>query len=153
MGKPKETTVTNNTYGYGPKAPENKDADAVRQLLDADDGGEAAVREGFGRNINQINEAAQSPAFYGGNTSPELMGMQRESRLFRNNNDLGRGLMGAFQNKMAAKTAGYMGLADFTKQPLVQLSGNSTSTGPSFGQTLGSSFAGSFGSGLGQGAS
>lgn len=153
MGKPKTSTTTTNTYQYMQPPTDGKSAqytDAAAQLLGDYDGGASKVREGYARNINQINEAASSPSFYGGNTSPELMDMQRQSRLFRNNLELGRGLADAKTNEVQGKNAGYMGLAGMTAPQLVQTGGNSVGVGPSFGQTLGQNFGASLGGGLGQ---
>lgn len=152
MGKKKSTSTNTATYQYmsPPKSPYY---DAAEQMIGGYDGGASGVRESHARNINAINEASQGNQFYGGNTSPELKDQQRESRLFRNNLELGRGLSEAKQNEIGYKNSAYMSLGGATAPQLVQ-TGGSTRNEQWGGilQNFGMSLGGSLGSGLGAAA-
>lgn len=108
--------------------PKNQYFDAAAKMIDGYDGGASGVREGAMRNVNAINEAAAGNSFYGGNTSPELRDKIKESRLFRNNMDLGRGLAEAKQNEIGYKNSAFMSLGGATAPQLVQTGGNMTGT-------------------------
>lgn len=152
MGKKKSTSQSTATYSYmtPPKSPY---LDAAEQYIAGYDGGASGFRESHARNTNAINEASQGRQFFGGNTSPELRDQVRESRLFRNNNELGRNLAGAKQDEIAYKNQAYMGLGGATAPQLVQT--GSTGRNEQWGgimHNFGMNLGGSFGSGLGAAA-
>lgn len=146
MGKKKSETTNSYTYMTPPS---NANYDTAKQYIEGYDGGAGSIREGYARNINAIKESAQGNQFYGGNTSPELKDKMRDSRLFRNNLELGRGLADAKQNEIAYKNQAYMGLGSATAPQLVQSGGVNTQTGffaPAFSGAFGSAFGGGLGS-------
>lgn len=95
-------------------------------LIDAYDGGAAGIREGAARNVNTINESGNE--IFGSNTPAEARDKIRQSRLFRNNIDLGTNLANAKQNEIAYKNAGYMSLGGATAPQLVQTGGTANTT-------------------------
>ena len=152
MGKKKSTSQSTSTYQYmtPPKSPY---FDAAEQMIGGYDGGASGVREAHARNTNAIKESSSGNQFYGGNTSAELKDNQRDSRLFRNNLELGRGLSEAKQNEIGYKNSAYMSLGGATAPQLVQTGG--TTRNEQWGgilQNFGMSLGGSLGSGLGSAA-
>lgn len=152
MGKKKSTSTSTATYQYmtPPKSPY---FDAAEQLIAGYDGGASGVREAHARNENAIKESSQGNQFYGGNTSAELKDKVRESRIFRNHLELGRGLSDAKQNEIGYKNSAYMTLGGATAPNLVQTGG--TARNEQWGgilQNFGMSLGGSLGSGLGAAA-
>lgn len=148
MGSRHQDQQTTNQYGYAPAAPPNPYYRAAEEAIGAYDGGAAGVREGYARNVNDINESGNS--VFGANTPVEVQDKIRQSRLFRNNIDLGTNLSNANQNAAAYKTGAYMSLGGATAPPLVQLSGTSNTT--SSGGVL-AGMATSLAGGVGQGFS
>lgn len=133
MGKKKSETQQTNTFQYM-APPKNPYHTAAEEFISGYDGGASGVREAFARNANAITESAQGNQFYGGNTSPELKDKVRESRMFRNNLELGRGLSEAKQNEIAYKNSAYMSLGGATAPQLVQTGG--TQNNQSWGSGL-----------------
>lgn len=125
MGKQKTTSTQSNQFQYM-KPPDNPYFKSAEQLIGGYDGGASAVRESHARNINDINESGNE--FFGANTPDYVRDKVRQSRLFRNNLELGRGLAGAKQDEIAYKNAGYMSLGGATAPQLVQTGGTSTGT-------------------------
>ena len=123
MGKSKSTQQQSNQYQYV-APPVNPYYETAKGLIEGYDGGAAGVREGYSRNINDINESGNS--FMGAKTPDYVRDKVKQSRLFRNNMDLGRGLSDAKQNEVAYKNSAYMSLGGATAPQLVQ-SGSSGS--------------------------
>jgi hypothetical protein len=121
MGKKKSATQTTNQYQYmaPPTNPYYKTAEG---LIEGYDGGASASREAYGRNINQINESGNE--FLGSNTPDEVRSKVRDSRLFKNNLNLGAALGENKQNEIAYKNNAYMSLGGATAPQLVQTGGN-----------------------------
>lgn len=106
------------------QAPDNPYYKNAEQLIDGYDGGASGVREGAARNVNDIKNSGNE--FFGAQTPDYARDATRESRLFRNNSDLGRGLSDATQNANAYKTSAYMGLGAATAPQLVQTGSTGT---------------------------
>lgn len=137
-----------NQYEYK-QAPENPFFTKAAGLVDNYDGGAGAAREAYGRNINDINESGNS--FLGaGNTPAYVSDRIRETRMFRNNMDLGRNLNAANQNASQAKQQGYMQLGAATAPDLVQTGG--TTQGTASGTQTGSAIQAITGLGQAYGA-
>ena len=135
--KQTQQTSQQNQYEYK-QAPDNPYYKNAEQLIGGYDGGASAVREGFARNVNDINESGNE--FTGANTSDYVRGKVRDSRLFRNNMDLGRGLADAKQNEIGYKNNAYMSLGGATAPQLVQSGSSGTGSGtltPGFLDTIG----------------
>jgi hypothetical protein len=111
VGKSKQQTTQTNQYQYM-TPPENKYLKSAEQYIAGYDGGEGAVREGYARNVNDINESGND--FLGANTPDYVRDRIKQSRLFRNNMDLARGLSDANQNATAYKNSAYMSLGGAT---------------------------------------
>lgn len=124
MGKKKQTSTQTNQYAYM-TPPENKYFHAAEQLIAGYDGGASAVREAWAKNRNDITESGNE--FLGANTTDEVRSKVRDSRLFRNNMDLGRNLLEAKNNEIQYKNAGYMSLGGATAPQLVQTGGTTNS--------------------------
>ena len=125
MGKSKSSQTSTNQFSYV-KAPENPYYKLSEKLIDGYDGGAGAVREGYARNINDIKESGNE--FLGANTPAYVRDKMKQSRLFRNNMDLGRGLADAKQNEVGYKTGAYMSLGGATAPTLVQTGGTMQGT-------------------------
>lgn len=119
-------TVSSNQYGFM-QAPDNPHYQAAEGVIGGYDGGAAALREGAARNANAISEAGND--FYGATTPDYVRDKVKESRLFKNNLDLGRGLADAKQNEIGFKNNAYMALGHATAPELVQLGSTEDSSG------------------------
>lgn len=128
MGRSKSTSSQQNTYAYAPAPPPNPYLDMSKQLLEGYDGGAGQIREGHARNINDIKESGNE--FFGASTPDYVRDKVRDSRLFRNNTELGRNLAGAKTDEIQTKNQGYMSLGGMTMPQLVQTgsSGQGTQT-------------------------
>jgi hypothetical protein len=125
----KQSQQQTNQYSYL-EAPENPFFTKAAGFVENYDGGAGAAREAYGRNINDINESGNS--FLGAGKTPAYMSDRiRETRMFRNNMDLGRNLNAANQNASQAKQQGFMQLGAATARDLVQTgsTGSSESSG------------------------
>lgn len=146
--KTKQQTQSTNTYAYmaPPPNPYFKSAEA---LIGEYDGGAAGVREAHGRNKQEIKEAGND--LFGSSTPNYVRERVMQSRMFRNNADLGRGLSEAKQNEVAYKNSAYMSLGGATAPQLVQTGGtsNSVQQGPGAFSQLGSAFVGGLSSAAG----
>jgi hypothetical protein len=125
VGKSKQQTTQTNQYSYMAPPP-NPYFKTAEKFIEGYDGGAGAVREGYARNVNDINESGNQ--FLGANTPDYVRDRIKQSRLFRNNLDLARGLSDANQNATAYKNSAYMSLGGATAPQLVQTGGTSNST-------------------------
>lgn len=78
------------------------------------------------RNRNDIADSGND--FFGSSTPDYARDKIRESRLFKNNLELGRNLANAKQDEIQYKNAGYMSLGGATAPQLVQTGGTVNST-------------------------
>lgn len=131
MGKKKSRQTNTSTYQFY-QPPPNPYYERAARNIEGYDGGAQIAKDMHARNTNSINESGNS--FFGANLNPMLADRQRESRLFRNNTELGQNLAGAKQNEIQTKQGAYMGLG--------------AATSPIFAQSGGTQYGENWGSGL-----